>query len=262
MADDLLGPLISRIERVERGLRSAPRLVWATVAASAPLRVVVDGDDVPMAGTPSSLVKVLVPGGRVRCELQGRRLTVLAVAGRPRGIPEGTTAQRNALSAAGVVPVGMQFWNTTTEWVDTFDGSAWLPCLPSGRVSIAGVSIDPGSTVTKLAFGAPDYADGVTWSDANDRFTIVRAGWYQLSAHVIWNNSGTGLRLIQGEVAGAASQIIWNRTTQVSGNIRQESVGEGLLSAGDTVALLASHASADAGARITAASLAVKFIRP
>ena len=265
MADDLLDPLITRLAGVESSLRLYPRLVWATVAASAPLRVIVDGDDTPIDGTPSTLVKVLIPGERVRCELQGRRLTVLAVAGRPRGIPEGTTAQRNALSSAGVVQVGTRFWCTSDGREYRWTGTVWddlfsFRLVPRGCVSVSGLNVDPTGSNTLIPFGAADFADGITWSNAGDIFTIQRAGWYRLSGYVIWNNDATANRLMQSTVNGAASQHIWNRTPGLASNLRQDSVGFGQFAVGDTIGLAANRSSS-AGARVTAAQLSLEWIR-
>lgn len=50
---------------------------FATVTSTAPLRVLLDGDEDALESEPISLVSGLSPGHRVRIELDGRQLIII-----------------------------------------------------------------------------------------------------------------------------------------------------------------------------------------
>lgn len=73
--------LKDRIFGTEASVATGPRHRWATVAETVPLRVLVDGTDTPLAGSPASTVQGLTVGDRVRVEFQDGRATVTSVVG-------------------------------------------------------------------------------------------------------------------------------------------------------------------------------------
>lgn len=76
-----LAPIVAEIRRLRERLSRAPRFVWATVTATSPLRIRVDGDENPLAGTPSRTVGSLTNGQRVFCVIQNGRCTIIGRAG-------------------------------------------------------------------------------------------------------------------------------------------------------------------------------------
>jgi len=105
--------LMGVVERQSRRIDTKPVNRWATVITTMPLTIQLDGDPAPLLGTPASAApKILMPGERVRVEIQNNRATVLAVANRVHDL-RGTTAQRLALEAAGAVVGGMRFYDVT-----------------------------------------------------------------------------------------------------------------------------------------------------
>ena len=76
-----LAPLVAEIRRLRERITRAPRFVWATVTATSPLRIQVDGDTEPLAGTPSRTVGSLSNGARVFCVIQNGRCTIIGRAG-------------------------------------------------------------------------------------------------------------------------------------------------------------------------------------
>lgn len=72
-----LRPLVDRIAELAAALRGVPHFEWGTVTTVNPVRVQLDGDEVPLAGSLSSLVGNLTVGVRVRVELQNRRATIV-----------------------------------------------------------------------------------------------------------------------------------------------------------------------------------------
>ena len=76
-----LAPIVAEIRRLRERITRAPRFVWATVTSASPLRIRVDGDADPLAGTPSSTVGSLSNGARVFCVIQNGRCTIIGRAG-------------------------------------------------------------------------------------------------------------------------------------------------------------------------------------
>lgn len=65
---------------------------WATVTATSPLRVRLDGDTAALSVTPDALVTGLVVGARVWCQIVGRRVVVHGPAGDTGWLPLPTEA--------------------------------------------------------------------------------------------------------------------------------------------------------------------------
>lgn len=72
---DLTG-LVGRLEKIGNDLAGKPVFRWGVVTGSDPLRLQLDGDAAPLAGSPATLVGDLQVGDRVRVEQQAARLTV------------------------------------------------------------------------------------------------------------------------------------------------------------------------------------------
>lgn len=91
---------------------------WATITATAPLRVRLDGDTDPLPFTPDSLVDPLelAVNDRVRCEISGRVIIV----GKAGGTPFPTLHEVEVVSASiavnatweGTVAIGRQAFTT------------------------------------------------------------------------------------------------------------------------------------------------------
>lgn len=82
MTDDLMEPVLERIDDALTGLTGAVTLRWGTVTSADPLRVRLDADPDPLPFKPATAVPDLAEGERVLCALQHRRVTVVNVAGR------------------------------------------------------------------------------------------------------------------------------------------------------------------------------------
>lgn len=136
-----LTALMGRIIDLGGKVDAAPALRWGTVVQSSPLRITLDGSIAMLPLTPDTLVPVLVPGERVRVELQANRVTILGAAGRPRGIPQGTNAQM-LLTAA---PDGARFFNTTGNAEYLRVGGQW-------RGGIGTITPSTGTTIRGLYF--------------------------------------------------------------------------------------------------------------
>lgn len=147
-----LSLLLRRISDLQAKVDSTPRLEWGTVAQSSPLRIVPDGSVDMLLFTPDTLVKVLVPGERVRYERQNLRVTILGVAGRPRGIPQGTTSQMSMLTSA---PDGARFYNTTDTSEYVRAGGIWSPVMQAAETLIkSGAAANTEYSVT-VTFDKP-----------------------------------------------------------------------------------------------------------
>jgi len=107
---DLMRPTLDRIEDLYKRTSGTVTLRWGTVVTSLPLSVRLDGEADPLGIVPVSLVPVLMPGERVVCAAQHRRVTVLLAAGRT-GPLRGTSAQRIALGLTGLVKPGQSFFD-------------------------------------------------------------------------------------------------------------------------------------------------------
>ncbi|WP_228407301.1 hypothetical protein [Leucobacter muris] len=106
--DRLLQPLMDRIVDLAAQLRATPRTEWGVVAEVDPLRVRLDGDLDPLAGTPASVLREHAVGDRVLCLIQSRRVTIVGRGSGPRR--SGTiVVPSGALTQAGT----SQIWATT-----------------------------------------------------------------------------------------------------------------------------------------------------
>ena len=61
--------------------------LWATVTATSPLRIRLDGETEPLDFTPDALIRETTVGARVWCQMHGRRLIVIGSAGGPPAPP-------------------------------------------------------------------------------------------------------------------------------------------------------------------------------
>lgn len=75
--------LIETLKQMQAEQRLAPRTRWAVVASLSPLRVRLEEDDLPLLGTPSTLVhpSLLSVGQRVEVLLQNQKVTIQGMAG-------------------------------------------------------------------------------------------------------------------------------------------------------------------------------------
>jgi hypothetical protein len=94
---------------------------WATVTATSPLAIKLDGDTAPLALEPDSLVDpaTLLVGDRVRVELSLRKAVVHGVS---RGVAllKGTTAERNArFGTPATDPARVALANQKIRWFNT-----------------------------------------------------------------------------------------------------------------------------------------------
>ena len=81
-----------------------PVFRWGIVTNEDPLLVQLDGDDRPIAGSPSTIIGGLAAGERVLCLIQNRRVTVLG-----RGGDEGSTM--SATRSRKFSTVAQIYWN-------------------------------------------------------------------------------------------------------------------------------------------------------
>lgn len=146
------------------------RYVWATVTSTSPLAIRFDGEATPLGIVPNSLVKRLAIGNRVWCQVHGRRVVILGVAGgepdsTPEPQPEGweTIGKMRALKRTSNLTIPNGVWTTIpwqTERADS-QGTASAITTPGGQI-------------------LPSYA-----------------GIYQVTASVEFNQHVTGRRLLQ-----------------------------------------------------------------
>lgn len=76
-----LEPIVQRLEELEDRLAKLPRFVWATVTATSPLTIRVDGDVEVLNSTPARTIAMPSNGDRVYCVLQNGRCTIIGRAG-------------------------------------------------------------------------------------------------------------------------------------------------------------------------------------
>lgn len=96
-----------RIKTTQALSEAAPRLRWAKVTSATPLRIQLDGDTVPLSGTPSSVESGLTAGTRVLIVIQGQRATIIGRAGGELRIPD---PQSVKLSAAASITAAVGVW--------------------------------------------------------------------------------------------------------------------------------------------------------
>ena len=77
---DGLNPIVSELISMQQEMGKLPRAVWATVVQQTPLRIIVDGDTLPMAGRPAQTSPAPAAGTRVLCLMQNGRATVIGTA--------------------------------------------------------------------------------------------------------------------------------------------------------------------------------------
>lgn len=75
------GELKRWLSDLKARIDSKPGLRWATVTSSKPLRIRFDGEEAELLGAPSTTVRGLQVGERVRVEVQNQRVTVIGRAG-------------------------------------------------------------------------------------------------------------------------------------------------------------------------------------
>lgn len=72
-----LDTLMRHIEGIATRVAGKPGLRWAVVASVAPLTIKFYADEVPLLGTPSTLVAGLAVGDRVMVAIQDNRVTII-----------------------------------------------------------------------------------------------------------------------------------------------------------------------------------------
>lgn len=87
MSNDLIRPLVDRVEDAITGLNGAVVLRWGTVVQATPLSVRLDAEDAPLPFPPICPLNGLKAGERVLCAIQNRRVTVLTVSGLTKTAP-------------------------------------------------------------------------------------------------------------------------------------------------------------------------------
>lgn len=87
---------------------------WATVIASDPLEIQLDGDDTPLAITPDTLIGGPPPGVRVWCHLYGRRIIVLGIS---KGSSGGGGGGTDEVWIGPTLPTdpGLELWYDTSQ---------------------------------------------------------------------------------------------------------------------------------------------------
>lgn len=91
MTSDLASPfqegwdnLLRFIESLVAKIAAKPEFRWATVTGVKPLRIRLDGDEEPLEGKPSTVVRGLAVGERILVAIQSRRVTVISRTAPPR----------------------------------------------------------------------------------------------------------------------------------------------------------------------------------
>lgn len=87
---DGLNPIVRELISMQQEMGKLPRAVWATVVQQTPLRIIVDGDTLPMEGRPAQTSPAPAVGTRVLCLMQNGRATVIGNAPSPEA-PESVT---------------------------------------------------------------------------------------------------------------------------------------------------------------------------
>ena len=99
-----------------------------------------------------------------------------------------------------------------------------------------------GSTIT-ITFDTADTNTDSMWSAGDPtKLTAQTAGWYVITGHVYWNNSGTGFRQVALAINGAARHTQGCRSESTSYFVPQEVSLVTYLGVGDyiTMTILAS----------------------
>lgn len=124
---ETLDPLRRRIADLAALIAGKPEFRWAIVTAAKPLRIQFDGDDLPLAGSPSTTVQGLAVGDRVRVELQNRRATVTGRSGppAPKLLWSGPGYYMNANQVVNLnEPVASQATGIVLVWKQYLNGAA------------------------------------------------------------------------------------------------------------------------------------------
>jgi len=79
-------------------------------------------------------------------------------------------------------------------WANIVDKPEINTAIICGRSSNAG-SAPIGSADTKVPF-TNNFANGVSWDDTDDKFTILKAGYYRINANVILSASADATTMI------------------------------------------------------------------
>ena len=104
---------------------------WATVTATDPLRIRLDGDSKPLLTTPDTLTAVTT-GDRVRVHVYHHRVTIMGIAG---GEGAGLAAY----------PVGSYYWSSQPTAPDLLFGGVWEPV--AGRFIYAADPTHPAGSM-------------------------------------------------------------------------------------------------------------------
>lgn len=111
-----------------------------------------------------------------------------------------------------------------------------------------GVTSIPASTTTKVTLNTNSFANGLTWSGANSRFTVVTSGQYLVSGQITYISVGGAnqyLSLIQ--LNGSGVNSLFSSSGGTAGwDVSVTCTGILNLTAGDYIELFARHNNAGA----------------
>ena len=139
--------VIRRFKDLRSLIDTKPVFRWGVVTNTDPLLVQLDGDDRPLAGSPSMIIGGLTTGSRILCLIQNRRVTVVgAVDGGAKPLPGSVSSGFNIVTAeyqerAGWLAVtlnvtgdvvqgsGVDVWSNLPEWMrppSNRQAAAWM----------------------------------------------------------------------------------------------------------------------------------------
>lgn len=147
---DTLGPLVDRIAQLQAAQRGTPHFEWGTITNAAPLAVRLDGDAMPLLGTPSTTVRGLRIGDRVRVEIQNRQVTIMGAAGGDppppiRTLWTGATYMHGTQTATLSELVSSQDRGIELVFSEYISGAASNTGFVTAFVSKAAVAAHPGN---------------------------------------------------------------------------------------------------------------------
>lgn len=168
-----------------------PVFRWGIITNADPLLVQLDGDDRPLAGSPSTVIGRLTAGERVLCLMQNRRVTVAGRAGGDPGLRVSSVSMRSGVTAgayneivrdgdmvtlslsiqstgfqagtikeAAIIPAGFRPKHTNIHYLAYVTGNQSQPA------ALVRASSNGNIAVTFFAGATQVYAQSMTWRAA------------------------------------------------------------------------------------------------
>lgn len=126
--------------------------LWATVTATSPLTIRLDGETEPLEAAPDSLLKRVTVGQRVWCQFHGRRIVILGAAGGepdmtipPQAVRGIATTYSGTLTHGGSTPISFTSFSGVRGGVTTSSSGLTVPADGDYLITMQ-VCIDYGGT--------------------------------------------------------------------------------------------------------------------